>query len=151
MTNTITGRNIEASITLKQKGISGKIVADTNFAPRGHDYVPPSHEAMAQLVALWLQLETLIAPEDEVEGDVEYTSTLTLSQDEPDGPVYSRLVMEPKIKASEHKFPSSYEANSYLATAWLQMAGVIDEEGNLISEDSLDNLDLQAKEPARVH
>lgn len=150
MTKTNSGRNIEASITLRQRGLNGKITAATRFEPRGSDYVPPAHEAMAQIVAVWLQLQTLISPEDEVEGTPEYVSTLTLSQDEPEGPVYSKLVMDPRVKASEHVFPSSYEASSYLATAWLQMAGVIDEAGNVLDEDSLDTVEVHAKEQ-RLH
>jgi hypothetical protein len=151
MTNTISGRNIEASIQLEQIGKTGPISYNINFTPKGNQAVPASHEAMSHLVALWLQLETLAETTEASINDIKFTTTLVLSQDEIDGPVYSKLNMEPKLKVGDEGFPMIYEANSYLATAWLQMAGVIDEEGNVVDDDALDNVDLTVRAPSRVH
>lgn len=149
MTN-LTGRNIEASITLRQKGVNGKITSDINLTPKGLPSIPAAHEAMAQLVALWLQVESMMDPAKEADGDNEYVSTLVLSQDDMEGPIYSKLTMNPRIKAEDKVFPSAYEASSYLSTAWLYMTGTIDEEGNLRNEEDLDYVELEAKE-VRVH
>jgi hypothetical protein len=150
MTNTISGRAIEASIELNQLGKSGPIAANINFTPHGNPFPPAAHEAMSHLVALWFQLESMIQTTEAASDDINYRTTLVLSQDSVDGPVYSKLDMDPKVKVGDDAFPKVYEANSYLATAWLQMAGVIVEAGDVIDDDSLDYVDLKAKEP-RIH
>lgn len=143
------GRKYEASITLKQHGKNGKIVEDISFLPAHNEDLPVSHEAMSQIVAVWLQVRSTLDNTDSEEGEV-YTTRFVLSQDDLDSPIFSKLTMEPRISVNDPTFPSAYEACSYLATTWLIMAGVIDEQGNLLDDDSLDNTELKVSS-ATVH
>lgn len=144
-------RAITARLVLSQRGKNGAISPDIEFTPRNEKAVPAAHEAMSQLVALYLQLQTMLDVESEISEDAPtYTASFELSQDEEDGPVYSYLRMSPRITAADPNFPSSYEVASYIATAWLQMCGVIDENGDLMDEDALEFQAIDAKE-RRVH
>lgn len=146
----MTERKYEASITLTQFGKNGKIEADIALSPStNNDELPYCHEGMAQLAALWFQIQSTLETTDSTEGE-KYTASFVLSQDEHDSPVYSKLELEPRLKITDPTYPTVYEIGCYIAQMWLIMVGVIDEEGNVIEDEALDTVSLKVSS-ASVH
>lgn len=142
-------RKYEASLTLKQYGKNGLIEDTLEFSPAHNDELPVSHEVMANLAALWLQLRSTLDNTDSTDGE-EYVAKFTLSQDDIESDLYSKLSMSPRIKIDDPTFPSAYHVASHIATTYLIMTGVINENGDLLDEDALDNVSLNVKQ-ASVH
>lgn len=145
MTNDTT---FKATISFSQTGKTGPIVSDMNFTPKMQDFEPDVYRVMAKLASVYLELANQFGQDKAAKGDKTYTSSFSLWQEGPDGDVYSKLALNPKINASDDQFPDSYKLASYLACVYLNMAGVLDEDGNLIDEDALhDRNEIRASEP----
>jgi hypothetical protein len=142
-------RKYEASLSLTQYGKNGLIEDTLEFSPAHNDELPVSHEIMANLAALWLQLRSTMDNTDSTDGE-KYTAKFTLSQDGVDSELFSKLQMEPRIKLDDPTFPSAYHVASHIATTYLVMVGVIDENGDLVDEDALDNVSLNVRQTS-VH
>lgn len=144
--------NFTATLRLEQRGLNGTINMSTDFSPETKDYMPEAYAAMVGLAAAWFQaapqLET--DPADDESEDV-YVSTLTLQQAGPGSDIYSHLDLSPTIPFDSEEFPSSYEAACYLAAQWLYMAGIVDEDFNIIDESAVGSTVTMSAGDSTVH
>lgn len=65
-----------------------------------------------------------------------FVATLQLSQEGPEGEVHSVLTFDPKVNETGENAPGAYELMAYLAQCFLEVTGVIDEDGNLIDPET---------------
>lgn len=65
-----------------------------------------------------------------------FVATFQLSQEGHDGEVHSVLTFDPKVNETGDNAPGAYELMAYLAQCFLEVTGVIDQEGNLIDPDA---------------
>lgn len=141
-----------ATLTLSQQGRLGEVVANVDYTgdlSAGAE----SHECMESLERIWGEMKGQMES-GFIEGDdTEYSATLTLSQDAPGSDVFTKLEMHPRLSFGDpNPVPSSYEAICFLAQVWLQMCGIIDDEGNVLNEDAVErSMDLKVTASPTVH
>ena len=140
------------TLTLKQTGLRGPINFNITSSTADKDNIPEAYRLMSQLASVWFQIEDRIANDDvDSDGNVEYTASFTLEQEEVGEPVYSKLEMFPKVSVEAEHYPRAFEAASYLAAVYLHTVGIIDDEGNVINETAFEeNVAIDAV-PATVH
>lgn len=71
-----------------------------------------------------------------------FTATFTLSQEGTDGDVTSSLTFEPLVSDEEvlaGHTPDAYDIMAYLVQHYLQIAGIVDEEGDIVDPDGYEN------------
>ena len=124
-------------LELTQKGKNGPISTRVRFDPQDTNVQPEAYTVMTHLTAMWANLHSAHEPDEVDENAETYRASFSLRQEVPGGDVYSVVEMSPKLKGTEDSFPTAYGAISYLATQYLIMAGVISEEGDIISTDEL--------------
>lgn len=141
-----------ATLTLSQTGRMGLVTSSFDYEG-DNEAGAESHVCMGHLESLWEEMAKTMDHEEPAEDDTVFSATLSLSQDDVGGDVYTKLEMSPKLTMSDTQpVPSSYEAICFIAQVWLQMAGVIDDEGNVINEDAIENaMDLQVTASPTVH
>lgn len=142
-----------ATLKLEQNGKNGTIRTELDFGPKGQDFDSEAHTCLAHVAALWLQTQPRMIPDvRDDESEEVFSASLKLSQEELGEDVYTALTMNPKLKFDDKSVPSAYEAICFLSNAWLQMAGIIDEEGNVVDDDAVvDQVDLSVTRSNRVH
>lgn len=141
-----------ATLTLSQNGRQGEVTSVIEY-DGDIEAGSEAHMCMTHIEDLWNQVKLRMPEVADAEGLEPYSSTLTFSQNEVGGDVFTKLEMFPKLKLEDmHPVPASYEAICFLAQTWLQMAGIIDDEGNVIDPASLENdMDLQVTEGRSIH
>ena len=142
------------TLTLSQTGMNGPLTFNVSSTKQDADFVPAAYHIMSKLASVWFQIEPMIIeksnPSKNNDG-VKYKAEFTLEQDGPSSAVFSKLELSPRVQGLEDQFPTSFEAGSYLAALYLNMVGIIDEDGNVIDEDALvDNVEIGALQQ-RVH
>jgi hypothetical protein len=83
------------------------------------------------------------------DSKVNYTATFTLTQEGLDGELRSSLTFSPLLTDQEVVFgeaPDAYNIMSHLVEQFLFIAGVIDEEGDVVDQEGYDNLNLLVRE-----
>lgn len=65
-----------------------------------------------------------------------FTASFTLTQETPTAPIYSTLELSPRIGNDSDEIPQVYEIMCKYATDYLYLAGMVDEEGNLVDEEA---------------
>lgn len=142
------------TLTLTQTGMNGPLSFNVSTTKQDANYVPEAYQIMTKLASVWFQIEPMIIEQSKTAKDndgVEYKAELSLAQEGPGSPIFSKLELSPRVSGEDDVFPRAFEAGSYLAALYLNMVGVIDEEGNVIDEDALvDNVEIEAA-PARTH
>lgn len=142
------------TLTLSQTGKHGPLSFNISTTKQDANYVPEAYQIMTQLASVWFQIEPMIIERGKAvaeDNETNYRAELTLSQEGPGEPIYSKLELTPRVSGDDDTFPHAFEAGSYLAALYLNMVGVIDEDGNVIDEDALvDNVEIEAA-PARTH
>lgn len=141
-----------ATLTLSQQGRSGTISSSVDYSG-DVDHGPESHECMKHLEDLWAEMRKHMDVDNVQTDDREFSATLELKQDQVGGDVFTKLEMHPRLAFDdEGEVPTSYEAICFLAQVWLQMAGVIDENGDVLDEDAVErSMDLRVTKNPTLH
>lgn len=142
------------TLSLTQTGKFGDIHFNVTADPINGNTMPESYAAMTKLAAVWHEIQPLVADqisEDGTDDNVTYRAEFTLSQDDEE--IVSRLEMNPRVSAVDHVYPTAYQAASYIASLYLVMMGVIDENGRVIDEKALnEKVEMDVlQSSARVH
>lgn len=134
----MTELNYTTTITLSQEGKHGPISTDLTHTKRDADYVPEVYTIMTKLAALWAEILPNHEPEEPSEGEPTYVASFTLAQEGPGKPMFSTTDMTPKIQAGDEEFPDAYGALSVLVNAYLTIVGIIDDNGDIVDDEALD-------------
>lgn len=147
--------NYSTTLTLTQTGMRGPLSFNVTSTKQDADYVPESYAIMSKLASVWFQIEPLILEKTQEvaeDNDQEYKAEFTLSQEGPGGVIFSRLELSPRVPGLDDIYPTAFEAGSYLAALYLNLVGVIDQDGNVIDDDALiDNVEIDAIQTRQVH
>lgn len=80
----------------------------------------------------------------------EYTATFTLTQIGKEGPVTPSLEFIPLIEDPSES-PAIFECMAHVYLNWLKMMQIIDENGEVIDQEYLDQTDIRASAPSTKH
>lgn len=141
-----------ATLTLSQTGREGTVESTVDYEG-DLDQNAESHVCMKHIEDLWGEMKSHMDTAEVAGDDRQYSATLTLSQKDVGGDVYTKLEMYPKLSADDADgIPSSYEAICFLAQVWLQMAGVIDDDGNVLDEEAVErSMELRVTQSPTLH